>query len=118
MTIHKHLENSGIENKKSTAVVIVIVILMISVPSLIIISVLLYRLVVRFIRKKYRRKWVEQHILPSLQQMRYKEAIDLIAGRFEVPKCALCLDAFEQEDEIVTVLPGCNHIYRPDCIKD
>ncbi|CAN0898117.1 RING-H2 finger protein ATL11 [Linum grandiflorum] len=109
-------ENSGTDNEKSVSIGMVILVL--SSPSLIIISLLLYKVVARFVRDKYRRKWVEKHLLPSLQQISYGEAIQLIDGRFEAIECSLCLDTFEQEDEIVTMLPGCNHIYRPNCIKD
>ncbi|CAN0897627.1 RING-H2 finger protein ATL11 [Linum grandiflorum] len=109
--------NSGTEKEKSVRADIVIIIV-ISFPSLVIFSVFLYKVAARFIRDKYRRKWVERHLLPRLQQMSYGEAIQLIAGRFEAVKCSVCLEEFELEDETVTVLPGCNHIYRPKCIKD
>ncbi|CAN0897625.1 RING-H2 finger protein ATL11 [Linum grandiflorum] len=108
---------SGTEKEKSVRADIVIIIV-ISIPSLVILSVFLYKVAARFIRDKYRRKWVERHLLPRLQQMSYGEAIQLIAGRFEAVKCSVCLEEFELEDETVTVLPGCNHIYRPKCIKD
>ncbi|CAN0901765.1 Beta-fructofuranosidase, insoluble isoenzyme 1 [Linum grandiflorum] len=55
------------------------------------------RVDVKVIRDKKRGKWVVQHLLPSLQQMSY-----MAAGRFET----------------LTVLPGCNHIYRPNYIRD
>ncbi|CAN1140204.1 RING-H2 finger protein ATL11 [Linum perenne] len=92
------------------------IILAISITTVITISILVYT-IVRYIRNKNRVKWVLEQLLPSFQELNYREAIELIDGRFEATESSLCLEAFEEEEATVTILPGCNHIYCPNCIR-
>ncbi|CAN0925921.1 E3 ubiquitin-protein ligase RING1 [Linum grandiflorum] len=93
------------------------IIVPVSAASFVILAILGYKIKL-FIRNRYRRRWLSKHLLPSLRQMSYREATELIASRFDASECSVCLEAFEEEEKTVTVVTGCNHIYCPNCIRD
>ncbi|THU69694.1 hypothetical protein C4D60_Mb08t17090 [Musa balbisiana] len=53
-------------------------------------------------------------VLETFPMMAYAEAKALKVGRGAL-ECAVCLSEFE-DDEALRLLPGCYHVFHPDCI--